>query len=95
MSKKNRVPPLTQTPCRFFANQNFQEIQEQTPLRHLGTCPCAISKTQGQPEKNGTALCAEFCQKSAKSGDLKKGTSAGRPSRVQKRIFLKNSKRGP
>ncbi len=92
--KKSGHPPLAYTPCRFFANYNFQKIQEETSLRHICTRPCAISKSQGQPKKNGTALCADFCKKRAKSSDSKKNTSVGRPSRTQKRIFLKKSKRG-
>ena len=91
-SMKNMVPPPQLTPCHFFSNQHFRKIQKHTPLRHLGTCPSAISKTQDQTKKNGTALCANFLKKRQISGDFEKTKSVGSPSRAQFCEFLKNSK---
>jgi len=79
----------------FFVNQNFKKIQKQAPLRHHGMYPSEISRTQGQPKKNGTTFCAKLWKKGQFSAIFKKTKTVGGPSRMQKCIFLKNSKRGP
>ena len=62
----NVVCIFVKTPCHFFANEDFRKIQKHTPLRHIGTCPSAISRTQGQPKKKRHSTLCKFLTKKVK-----------------------------